>query len=45
MPPNKSKIPSLIPQRAFTDDENDVFEEMEDDADIEVLVEILFPDA
>jgi hypothetical protein len=45
VPQRVSKIPSLVPQRAFTDEEDGVFAEMDDDADIDALVAILFPEA
>lgn len=40
---NPSMIPSLIPMQAFSMDEDAAFEELEDDADLEALVEMLFP--
>jgi hypothetical protein len=43
---NKS-VKSLIPTDAlkFTDEENELFEELYEDAEIEAIVEALFPDA
>jgi hypothetical protein len=37
--------PSLLPiaARVFTEDEEDLFAELADDADLEALVEALFP--
>ena len=37
-------IPSLIPMRAFTDDEDAAFGEMDDDAELDALVDVLFPE-
>jgi hypothetical protein len=42
---NTSMIPSLVPMQAFSLDEDAAFEEMEDDAEIEALVDVLFPDS
>ncbi len=39
-------VPSLLPQpSAFTIEEADLFEEIDDDADIDALVEALFPES
>jgi hypothetical protein len=40
-------LTSLIPQEAlkFTDEENALFEELYEEAEIEAIVEALFPDA
>ena len=35
---------SILPQAAFSDTENQAFDELFDDADIERLVDALFPD-
>lgn len=39
-------VPSLLPQpAAFTLEEADLFDELDDDADIDALVEALFPES
>jgi hypothetical protein len=39
-------VPSLLPQpSAFTIEEADLFDEIDDDADIDALVDALFPES
>jgi hypothetical protein len=44
-PTNKSLIPSILPQRVFSDDEDAFFEDLVDEAEIDAIVAALFPDS
>lgn len=45
MAPRNTLIPSLLPQRAFSDNEDALFDGLDADAEIDALLDALFPDA